>query len=130
MSGSVERPSDKWRAFHLHLAEVYRAEGQAISAASLISEQALIVMDEAFRAFETQLASLSSPSDEEVFAVIDDLVLILNEIHKTEHFDTEDRADLCEYIAQAVTAIGVEADALAARHGVCRGELADRTRHW
>lgn len=90
-------------------------------------------IDDALQAFETELTALDhTPSDEQVFEVIEHVVLALN-VLDTEHgadFDTIDREELCEYIDESLIEAGIDVEALAARRGIDPAAITDQWRDW
>jgi hypothetical protein len=85
------------------------------------------------RPFEARLAALENPSDKDVFDVIKDVVLTLNEVNDEYDgaaYETDEREQLCAYIEQSLVEAGIDVDALAARHGLTRHEITDEWRDW
>jgi hypothetical protein len=50
--------------------------------------------------------------------------------HDDGDFLTIEREDLCDYIDEAISATGVDLDALAERRGIGRADLTDKWREW
>ena len=87
--------------------------------------------DEALAAFEQALTTMDRESDGAVFGTVKQVVLALNVVNAAHGtYDTIDREELCEYIDEALVNAGVDIEALAARHGISRGEITDRWRDW
>jgi hypothetical protein len=96
------------------------------------SASLLARIDGTLQAFETDLAALDDPSDEQVFAVIEGVVVALNTHHIDDDadFDTIDREELCEYIDETLTEAGIDVEALAERRGIDPAAITDRWRDW
>jgi hypothetical protein len=87
--------------------------------------------DEALRQFERDLRGLDSPSDEEVFGLIQSVVEALNDVNGDYNaFDEYDRAELCDFIDESLAEAGIDLDGLAERSGVARSTLTDEWRDW
>ncbi len=127
----VPWPTDTWR--HRIALE---ADGttEPAHAAELFPPSLLTRTDETLAAFEAEL--LTGPAertDTQLFAAIERVVLSLNTVNDEHHgaaYETDERERLCQYIDDALTAIGVDVPALAARHGLHPGELTDAWRDW
>lgn len=101
--------------------------------AGLFPEKLLTATDAVLDTFEDQLPGLDDASDEQVFAVVERVVLALNavdEAHNGSAFETDEREELCDYIDQSLTEHGVDVVALTARHGLGRYQLTDKWRKW
>jgi hypothetical protein len=113
------RPTEKWR----HDADVLWRRPEPL----------LELIDEAFGAFEGEVAGLGEdPDDVKVFDVIRRVVVELNVLDQ-EHgaaFDEVDRADLCAYIEEVLTEHGIDLPALAERRGIKPSEITDEWREW
>jgi hypothetical protein len=112
------RPTERWR------------EDSVIPADR--SESLLVRIDEALQTFETEVAAFVGPSDEQIFGVVERVVLSLNTIDAEQgaDFDTIDREEFCEYIDEALTEGGVDVEALAIRRGIDPAEITDEWRDW
>ena len=92
--------------------------------------------DAALAAFEGELRALASPADEDVLAIVERVVLALNEINERHErggltgYETGEREELCAYIDAVLSESGIDVEALEARNGIDRGELAGRWRDW
>lgn len=132
----TERPSKQWRdgvadeaskvaAGTLNAADAFMADLYPVSL--------LDATDEALGAFESELRTLRSPSDDEVFEAVERVVLALNVIndqHDGAAYETGEREELGDYIDQALTECGVDVPALTARQGLGRYEITDKWRDW
>ncbi|AQZ65490.1 unnamed protein product [[Actinomadura] parvosata subsp. kistnae] len=130
------RPTTHWRE---NVAEEARlvASGELdpadAYAAELFPESMLLGTDEVLSRFEADLAALSAPSDEEVFAAVERAVLALNQVneqHGEAAYETGEREHLCAFIEESIVEAGIDVDALAARHGLTRHEITDKWREW
>ncbi|RBQ17215.1 hypothetical protein DP939_25035 [Spongiactinospora rosea] len=93
----------------------------------------LRTVDAALAGFEAEAQALVAPSDEQVFAVIERVVLALNEAMEDSEggtIDTDEREQLCLYIDEVLTRSGVDVGEVAARHGMRRYAITDRWRQW
>ncbi|MFD0315829.1 hypothetical protein [Streptomyces flavalbus] len=132
----AERPTESWRRGIAEEAAELAAgtlEAECACMAELFPEELLRVTDEVLDAFEGALPGLGNASDEEVFAVVERVVLSLNavnEAHGEAAFETDEREELCAYIDQSLSECGVDVVGLTARHGLGRYELTDRWREW
>ncbi len=69
----------------------------------------LVRTDQVLRRFEADLAALNSPSDEDVFRAIKQVVRTLNEVNEEyDHaaYETGEREQLCDYIDKSLTETG------------------------
>ncbi|MFE7790821.1 hypothetical protein [Streptomyces sp. NPDC057460] len=101
--------------------------------ADLYPVSLLDATDEALAAFESALGTLRTPSDDEVFAAVQQGVLVLNAIndqHDGAGYETGEREELCHYIDQALTDCGSDVPALTTRYGLGRYEITDEWRDW
>jgi hypothetical protein len=116
--GMVVRPTERWR------------DDSSLPMAG--DPACLPLIDEAMQVFETGLAGLDTPSDEQVFELIKQVVRALNTIdaERGGNFDTVDREVLCEYIREALTEAGFDVEALAERRGIGSHEITDEWRDW
>ncbi len=79
--------------------------------AELFPEELLTATDALLDTFECELAALGAAPDEQVFAVVERVVLALdavNEAHNKSAFETGEREELCDYIDQSLTERGVD----------------------
>ncbi|MER7416165.1 hypothetical protein ABT346_05150 [Micromonospora peucetia] len=130
----ITRPSQKW-------GRDVRKQKAAIAAGTLTEDAAyalhlwpepfITAVDAALDAYETDVRSLSAPSDEEVFAAVERVVTALNAVND-EHgrIETGEREDLCEYVDVVLTNAGLDVEALTSRCGIGRHELTDEWRDW
>lgn len=101
--------------------------------AGLFPEELLTATDAVLDAFESELPGLGEAPDEQVFAVVERVVLALNAVDDAHHgsaFETDEREELCDYIDESLTEHGVDVVALTARHGLGRYQLTDKWRKW
>ncbi|MQY32422.1 hypothetical protein SRB17_03700 [Streptomyces sp. RB17] len=101
--------------------------------AELFPEGLLTATDAVLDTFEGELAGLGEASDEQVFAVVERVVLALNAVNKAHNgnaFETDEREELCDYIDQSLTEHGVDVVVLTARRGLGRYQLTDKWRKW
>ncbi|MGW5271360.1 hypothetical protein ACWEQP_02005 [Streptomyces sp. NPDC004044] len=132
----TERPSKYWR-------DGVAEEARKLAAGTITVEDAFMadlypvsLLDatgEALDAFESALGTLHAPSDDEVFAAVQRVVLNLNAIndqHEGAGYETGEREELCQYIDQALTDRGIDVPALTARYGLGRYEITDKWRDW
>jgi hypothetical protein len=119
----ADRPTDTWRA--------YVAEDP--DSAELYPESMMLRTDEVLAEFEAEVAAFDDPSDDEVFAAVENVVLALNAVHEEYDeaaYETEERENLCAYLDATLTEAGVDVAALAARAGIGRYEITDKWREW
>ncbi|MGI8332908.1 hypothetical protein ACRYCC_23400 [Actinomadura scrupuli] len=130
------RPTDYWRQ---SVAEEARqiASGEldpeCAYMAELFPEPMLNSTDEVLLLFERELTSLTNSSDEDIFAVIERVVLALNKVndqHDGAAYETGEREQLCEYLEESLIETGIDIDALAGRRSLTRHEITDEWRHW
>ncbi len=101
--------------------------------AALFSDELLSATDAVLGAFEAELPTLSEGDDEQIFAVVERVVLALNAVNEAHNecaYETDEREQLCLYIDEALSERGVDVAALTARHGLGRYELTDQWREW
>lgn len=119
----VDRPTDTWRA----LVE------KDPDSAELYPESMMQRTDEVLAEFEAEVAAFDDPSDDEVFAAIESVVLALNGVNEEYDeaaYETEERENLCAYLDATLTEAGIDVAALAARRGIGRYEITDDWREW
>ncbi|MEU2180743.1 hypothetical protein [Streptomyces thermolilacinus] len=135
----AKRPTDHWRAYMAQEAREVAAgepDPDCAGAAELWCDCLLTATDDALRAFEEDVRRLTDPSDQDVYGVIERVVLALNTVHDTEAelghcgYETDEREQLCAYIDRTLTEHGVDVAALVARNGMGRHEITDRWRDW
>ncbi|WP_149261717.1 hypothetical protein [Actinomadura sp. K4S16] len=130
------RPTEYWRESVAEEARQVAAgelDAEDASTAELFPEDMLIRTDEVLQPFERELAALIDPTDEEIFAVIQHVVLALNKVNEDYDgaaYETDEREQLCEYIENSLTDNGIDVDAFAGRHGLTRHEITDEWRDW
>ncbi|GAA1583222.1 hypothetical protein GCM10009678_77400 [Actinomadura kijaniata] len=101
------------------------------TSAELYPDRLIGETDAALAAFEKRLDALRRPSDAEVFAEVEQVVLDLNEIDgRHGAFETIEREQLCEYIVETLVEWGIDVEALAARRGIDAAEITDAWRDW
>ncbi|WP_144120986.1 hypothetical protein [Catellatospora sichuanensis] len=129
----IDRPTNHWR-------ESVHHEREQVAAGILAPEDAFTeefwpptfieAVDIALAAYENEVAGLRDPSDDDVSAVAERVVLALNEIDAEDDLiETGERDELCEYIEAVLTNAGIDVDALCARRGEDREALTD-SRLW
>lgn len=130
------RPTDSWRQGIAEEAREVAAgelDAECACMAELFPEVLLTRTDEVLQAFETELTALDDPSDDDVFGVIEHVVLALNDVNE-EHdgagYETGEREQLCDYIDTSLAEAGIDVQALAARRGIGRYEITDKWRAW
>lgn len=130
------RPTESWReGIAEEVRELASGELDAECAvmARLFPESLLVRTDKALLAFETEVAGLNRPSDEEIFGVIERVVFALNAVnneHDGAAYETGEREQLCRYIDESLTEAGIDVAALASRRGIKRYEITDEWRRW
>ncbi|WP_155368580.1 hypothetical protein [Catellatospora vulcania] len=123
----IERPTTEWR-------RAVREQQQALAAGTLSPDEAYAerlwpraftdAVDAALAAYEAEVAALREPSDDELFAAAEHVVLALNDIDEEHgHIETDERDELCAYIEDVLTDAGVDVRALCARRGEDREAL-------
>jgi hypothetical protein len=130
------RPSEYWReGVEQDKREIAAGtlDPEEGSMAELFPESLLLSTDAVLATFEADAAQLSAPSDEQVFTVVRNVVLALNEVNR-EHggagYETGEREQLCNYIDKTLTEAGVDVAALAVRNGIGRYAITDKWRRW
>jgi hypothetical protein len=132
----AERPTTNWRrGVAAEAAEVAAGtlDPDCACMVDLYPDELLSATDAVLASFEAELPPLAGGDDEQVFAVVQRVVLALNavnEAHDECAFETDEREQLCLYIDEALTEHGVDVAALTARHGLGRHELTDQWRDW
>ncbi|MES5821626.1 hypothetical protein [Streptomyces sp. RG80] len=132
----AERPTTSWRHGITEEAEELAAGTlgpECACMAALFPEELLEATDAVLDAFEGDLLGLGEAGDEQVFAVVERVVLALNAVNDANNgsaFETGEREELCDYIDEALTEHGVDVVALTARHGLGRYQLTDKWRKW
>jgi hypothetical protein len=132
----VERPTTSWRhGIAEEAAEIAAGilDPECACMAELFPEELLTATDAVLDAFEDELAGLGEAGDEQVFAVVERVVLALDAVDEARDgsaFETDEREELCDYIDQSLTEHGVDVVALTARHGLGRYQLTDKWRKW
>jgi hypothetical protein len=135
----ARRPSDEW---HRRVAEEAAEVAQGslspddVNAAVVWPEPLRSGTDTVLAAFEEQLRTLASPSDEDVLRAVRQVALALNEVNDRQShtgsfgYETEEREELCKYIDASLEESRIDVRALEARHGIDRGEIAGNWRRW
>ncbi|MFD7403417.1 hypothetical protein ACFV7R_12230 [Streptomyces sp. NPDC059866] len=132
----AERPTTSWRHGIAEEAEELAAgtlDPECACMAALFPEELLTATDAVLDAFEDELPGLGEARDEQVFAVVERVVLALNAVddaHNGSALETDEREELCDYIDESLTEHGVDVVALTARHGLGRYQLTDKWRKW
>jgi hypothetical protein len=119
----AERPTTTWRTDVAEHAEY----------ADLFPEPMIVRTDEVLAEFEAEVAAFDDPSDDEVFAAVENVVLalnVVNEEYDESAYETDERELLCSYIDATLTEAGIDVAALAARRGLGRYEITDKWRDW
>ncbi|MEU7826353.1 hypothetical protein [Catellatospora sp. NPDC049133] len=123
----IERPTARWR--HKVLREREALAAGALSPDDAYAERLwplefIEATDAALAAYEAEVAALRDPSDDDLFAVAERVVLALNDADE-EHgaIETGEREQLIEYIENVLTHTGVDVPALCARRGEDREAL-------
>jgi hypothetical protein len=128
----AKRPSDVWRQKVEEEATELAAglvDPDDTYAAHLWPDQLIADTDTALAAFEAELGTLASPSDQEVLDVVRRVVLALNEVHHRvgeaglTPYETEERNQLGRYIDDSLAEAGIDVAALAARNGFADGDV-------
>ncbi|OKK07227.1 hypothetical protein [Streptomyces sp. CB02400] len=132
----TERPTTNWRRGIAEEAAELAAgtlDPDCACMVDLFPDALLSATDAVLDAFEAELPTLAVGDDEQVFAVVERVVLALNavnEAHDECAFETDEREQLCLYIDEALTEHGVDVAALTASRGLGRHELTDQWRDW
>jgi len=132
----TERPTTDWRRGIAQEAAELAAgtlDPDCACMVDLFPEPLLSATDAVLDAFEAELPTLAGGDDEQVFAVVERVVLALNavnEAHDKCAFETDEREQLCLYIDDALAERGVDVAALTASRGLGRHELTDQWRDW
>src|SRR5690242_13562479 len=115
------RPSRTWREGVAEEAREVAAgalePGQA-GMAILVPETLLAATDAVLEDFEAGVRALVEPSDQQVLAVVERVVLALNAVNESfdeAAYETDERERLCEYIDQVLAHGGIDVPALTAR---------------
>ncbi|MEU9136263.1 hypothetical protein AB0D33_09895 [Streptomyces sp. NPDC048404] len=132
----AERPTTNWRRGIAEEAAELAAgtlDPDCACMVDLFPDELLSATDAVLDAFEARLPTLAEGGDEQVFAVVQRVVLALNavnEAHDECAFETDEREQLCLYIDEALTEQGVDVAALTTSRGLGRHELTDQWRDW
>ncbi|WP_328360393.1 hypothetical protein OG800_24545 [Streptomyces sp. NBC_00445] len=132
----AERPTTSWRHGIAEEAEELSAgtlDPECACMASLFPEELLTTTDSVLDGFEGELPGLGEAPDEQVFAVVERVVLALNAVNDANNggtFETDEREELCDYIDESLTEHGVDVAALTARHGLGPYQLTNKWRKW
>ncbi|MFF4843704.1 hypothetical protein [Streptomyces collinus] len=132
----AERPTTNWRKGIAEEAAELAAgtlDPDCACMVDLFPDELLAATDAVLDAFEARLPALAEGGDDQVFAVVERVVLALNavnEAHDECAFETDEREQLCLYIDEALTEQGVDVAALTASRGLGRHELTDQWRDW
>jgi hypothetical protein len=130
------RPNDVWQR-QVEEEAAQMAQGTLtpgeMYASTLWPKSLLTSTDIALAAFEDELRTLTCASDADVFDAVKRVVLalnLINEQHGGSGYETGEREELWEYIDASLTAVGIDAEALAARNEIGRWEITDEWRRW
>ncbi|MFF5481135.1 hypothetical protein ACFY5C_27960 [Streptomyces sp. NPDC012935] len=132
----AERPTTSWRHGIAEEAEelaVGTLDPECACMAALFPEELLTATDVVLDAFEGELPGLGAAPDEQVFDVVERVVLALNAVddaYNGSAFETDEREELCDYVDESLTEHGVDVVALTARHSLGRYQLTDKWRKW
>jgi hypothetical protein len=87
-------------------------------------------VDAALVAYEQEVASLNPPTDEALWAAVEQVVVALNDVDLAfgQHIETMTREELSEYIEEVLAEAGIDVEALLERRGV--DEAAGEWRDW
>lgn len=130
------RPSQYWRS---EVAKEARAVADGTmsrdctSFLGTYSESFLEAIDAALVAFEVEVRELGAASDERILAVVERVVLALNRVNQDSmggSIDTDEREQICLFIDEVLTEVGIDVDALASRRGTSRYAITDKWRQW
>lgn len=119
----AEKPTEIWRAI----------VEEDPDSAKLYPKSMLERTDEVLAEFEAEVAAFDDPSDDEVFAAIENVVLALNGVNEEYDeaaYETEERENLCAYLDATLTEAGIDVPALAARRGIGRYAITNEWRDW
>ncbi|SBT50532.1 hypothetical protein [Micromonospora auratinigra] len=133
----ITRPTERWgRELRDQLGRIAAgtlAEDDPAAYAPYLWPAAFIAaVDTTLDAYEADVRSLSSPSDDQVFASVQRVVEALNEVDE-EHggkIETGEREALAEYIDDVLTDAGIDVEGLTSRRDRERHELTDEWREW
>lgn len=130
------RPTEHWRRSVTEEARQIASgelDAECASSAELFPEAMLIRTDEVLQPFEREIATLTNPTDDEIFAAIERVVLALNKVnddYDDASYETDEREQLCRYIEESLAETGITVDAFAGRHGLIRHQITDKWRRW
>ncbi|TDB82204.1 hypothetical protein E1264_31690 [Actinomadura sp. KC216] len=132
----VVRPTENWRQYVAQEARQVASgelDAECASAQELYPEAMLVRTDEVLQPFEREIAALTDPADDEIFAAIERVVLALNKVNDDYDgavYETDEREQLCEYIERSLAEAGIDIDAFAGRHSLTRHQITDKWRDW
>jgi hypothetical protein len=130
----IERPTSGWREQVEEQAEELAAgliTDDDAYAAELWPEDFCAAVDVALDGFDVDVRAFDAPTDEQVLAAVERVVLALNGVDAIHHhIETGEREELCAYIDDVLEDAGVDVAALAARRGVGRFSLTNPWRRW
>ncbi|MBV1856689.1 hypothetical protein [Catellatospora tritici] len=130
----AHRPSDYWRQCVADdNARVASGERDRAYAAELFPEALLTDTHIALSAFEADLRWLDPTSADDVFTIIERIVLDLNRVnaaHGGAAYETDERERLCGYIEATLHEAGVDLDAVAQTRRLTRHEITNEWRNW
>jgi hypothetical protein len=86
-------------------------------------------IDVALERYEQDLSRLDPADDAAVWSAVERVVTAINTADHGE-IDTMTREELAEYLDEALTAAGVDVEALTSRRDMDRSELTDEWRDW
>lgn len=129
----IEKPSDRWRG-------VIERQEADVAAGTLAPEEAGAVelwppkftaaVDDLLGAYEQEIRSFPTGSDEEIWAAVERVVSGLTATNGGGHIETGEREELLEYIYRVLEDAGIDTAALTARAGMKSNELTDDWRDW
>jgi hypothetical protein len=132
----IERPTVEWRRH-------YEEQEAAVAAGTLEpgSGEAWALglwpagftadVDAVLAVFERKIEQTDLTADHDVWVLIRGVVLSLNEVDEDwQAIETDEREALCQYIDDALTAAGVDLEAIASRSDIDRHEITDDWREW
>ncbi|MFF7281775.1 hypothetical protein [Streptomyces griseorubiginosus] len=132
----AERPTTVWRQGIAEEADELAAgtlDPECGCMAELFPEHLLTATDAALDAFERDLVGAGQMDDVRVLGVVERVVLALNavdEAHKGQAFETDERELLCDYIDESLTEHGFDVIALTSRHGLGKYQITNKWRKW
>ncbi|MEU3552790.1 hypothetical protein [Streptomyces fragilis] len=130
------RPSQSWRdgvAEEIRELEAGTLDPECACMTVLFPEPLTEATEGVLAEFEAALAVIEQPTDAQVFASVERVVLALNAVNERfggAAYETDEREELCDYIDETLSEHGIDVPALTARHGMGRYEVTSRWRDW